>query len=186
MEERAWWTGIAVLGLGLAFAAVSTLLWVSGGRGYLLLKAKLRLGGLLLGLGAVAAGCFDKNDSAMVMCYDAGWDSDSQYDPDIQVDESTLDFGTIAVGDSAQLTLEISNNGASTLTIDSAVLADPSGPFATTFTGPENLAPGEALSLELTFTPVDHGAFEGTLTIASNDPDHPEVTVALQGEAIVP
>jgi len=185
MEERAWWSGLAALALGLAFLAVSVLLWAHGGKSYRLLKAKLRLGGLLLGFGALATGCGDKEDS-MVMCFAGGWDSDSYTQPDIEVDIASLDFGTLAVGQSALLTVTVRNNGTSTLFVSSVELADDTGAFATTFEGSTDLVPGGELTIDVTFTPTDHGSHESSLTITSNDPDQPATDVLLTGEAIVP
>ena len=185
MGERAWWSGLAALTLGLAFLAVSALLWAGGGKSYRLLRAKLRLGGLLLGLGAVATGCGDKDDS-LVMCYAGGWDSDSYAQPDIEVDSTSLDFGTLTVGQSTLLTVTVRNNGASSLSVSSVDLVDETGAFATTFEGSTDLVPGGELTIDVTFTPTDHGAHESTLTITSNDPDHPALNVLLTGEGIVP
>jgi hypothetical protein len=184
MEERAWWSGAAVLALGLAFALVSALLWASGGRSHKLLRAKLRLGGLLLSLGAVAAGCFDKHDSAMVMCYDGGWDSDSYAEPDIDVDSTTLDFGVTEIGYDKSLTLTITNTGSLALDISGFTLDDDAGVFGFTDPGPVTLATGEALAIEVVFTPSGSGDYEGSLGIASNDPDHPTLQVLLQGWGI--
>ncbi len=186
MEERAWWTGAAVLGIGLAFALVSALLWASGGRSYGLLKAKLRLGGLLLGLGAVAAGCFDKHDSAMVMCYDAGWDSDSYAQPDIEVDSTELAFGAVAVGTAATQTLLVSNNGPVPLTLSSITLSDDAGVFTITATAPVELATYEQLSIEVVFSPVAPDSYTATLTLVSDDPDHPTLEIAISGGGVAP
>lgn len=186
MEERAWWSGLALLALGLVFVLVSAQLWACGGRSRRLLRAKLRLGGLLLGFSAVAAGCGEKDDSAMVMCYDAGWDSDTVQDQDIEVDTTAMDFGSVAVGDTAQQSLTVRNNGTLALTVDSVVLSDAEGPFSVDVQLPLVLAAEEAQSISVTFSPVDHGAAEDVLAIHSDDPDHPTIEVNLAGEGIVP
>lgn len=182
MEERAWYSGLVVLAIGLAFALVSAMLWASGGRSYRLLRAKLRLGGLLLGLGAMATGCGEKEDS-IVMCYEAIWDSDSYADPDIEVDNTSLDFGVVVVGETATLTLTVHNNGNSSLTVDSVDMADAA--FTSTFEGPVGLAADGDLSFEVSFAPSEPQAYESTLTIASDDPDHPTVEIVLLGDGVI-
>ncbi len=185
MEERAWWTGAAVLALTLAFSLVSALVWVTRGRSYPLLKAKLRLGGLLLATTAVATGCFDKGDSAMVMCYDAGWDSQDR-DPDIDVGVDSIDYGSIAVGQSGVEMVPILNQGSRALSIASITVADEAAVFTVSEAGPVSLQPGEQLELEITFTPTEPSAYQATLTISSDDPDEPTLQITLEGEGLVP
>lgn len=184
MEERAWWSGLLVLALGLAFALVSGLLWASGGRSYRLLRAKLRLGGLLLGLGAVAAGCGDKDDSNMVMCYDAGWDSDEYAQPDIEVDSTGLDFGAVVVGEGSLQVLTVSNNGGVDLNITGLALEDSAEVFELLDNSLGVLPPGVQREIGISFIPGQVLTYEGTLTITSDDPDHPELQVALLGEGV--
>lgn len=185
MEEHAWWNGIAALALGLLFALVSGLLWACGGRHRGLLRAKLRLGGLLLGLGALASGCGDKDDSDVMMCYAAGWDSDLQDQPDIAVDNTVLDFGNIATATPEDRTLTVRNEGQATLTLQAVTITqDPNGhggPFFTEFEGPTTLEPGAELGLDIRFVPMSDNSFSATLTITSDDPDEASLDVALTG-----
>lgn len=184
MEERAWWTWLSALALGLAFIVVSVLLWANGGRGRALVRAKLRLGGLLLGLGVLASGCGDKDDSNAVMCYEASWDSDTAAQPDIEVDSTSLDFGTVAVGQTAQQTLTVRNNGSLVLTIASLELSEPV--FTVDATLPLELATGAEQTVTVTFAPTAPDAYVATLTIGSDDPDHPSLEVNLAGGGVVP
>ncbi len=104
---------IAATALWLAFAAVCLGLWLSGGRGPLT-RAKLRLGGLLLGLTAVSttgtAGCtcydmeiHDWDSSDPWNCLD-GLDNDGdgwvdQDDPDCSVEDDELGLGDTQCND---------------------------------------------------------------------------------------
>ncbi len=184
MEERAWWTGLAVLALGLAFASISGLVWLTGGRSWPLLKAKLRLGGLLLSLGALASGCGDKDDSAMVMCYDAGWDSDTVVEPDIELEVDALDYGMVELGSSSTMSVLVRNTGALVLTISELSFTNPEAPFTVGTTAPTELATGAELLLEITFAPTEEGPVEAALNIHSDDPDSPLLQIALQGQGI--
>ncbi len=184
MEERAWWTTAAVLAFGLAFAVISALVWASRGRSYPLLKAKLRLGGLLLGLTAVAAGCGEKEDS-MVMCYDAGWDSDAYNQPDIDVDMDSMDFGMVYVGETGTITLTIDSIGNGPLTISAIGVTDDAGVFTVSNTGPIELTAGGQAQVEVSFTPTDAVDYTGTIIIDSDDPSDPSVEVELLGAGLV-
>ena len=50
---------------------------------------------------------------------------------------------------------------------------------------PQNISPGGSLNVTVRFSPTEAKSYTGTLTISSNDPDQPEVSVSLRGEAMV-
>jgi hypothetical protein len=66
MTRKEFWIPLAVVALGAAFALVSWLVWASRGHPWLI-RRKLRLGALLLGLTWSASGC-DSQD--WVTCYE--------------------------------------------------------------------------------------------------------------------
>ncbi len=185
MEERSWWTWAAFLALGLAFGTVSLLLWASGGRHARLLRAKLRLGGLLLGLSAVASGCGEKEDT-MVMCYDAGWDSDAYAEANIEVAEEALAFGAVELGTSSTQQLHVTNTGSLELTVSAITLADEAAPFTHDAELPAVVQTGAELVIEVGFTPTAVESYGTTLQIESNDSDTPSVAVELSGEGSAP
>ena len=85
----------------------------------------------------------------------------------LQITPSALNFNSIAIGASANLTLTLANTGngpvtnlALTITGDYAVTA----PCSTT-----TLTPGSTCPVTITFTPTALGPRTGTLTIASSD-----------------
>ncbi len=90
MLDRTW-TIIAVAALTCAFAAVS-LAVATGLFPRHMLRTKLRLGALLLGVGAVSVGCFNGD----VSCYTGGnetlegdTDTDTDSDTDTDADSDT-------------------------------------------------------------------------------------------------
>jgi hypothetical protein len=103
--------------------------------------------------------------------------------PDIEVAETELDCGPVFIGATRADTLTVANAGTDLLTIaglavsDAAYAVDGSG-FA--------LAPGESRDVEVFFTPDREGLIEAELTITSDDPDEPEVVVALTGVGVLP
>jgi len=101
--------------------------------------------------------------------------------PDIALSETSLDFGTIFVGESRVATMLVANEGVELLVVTSITSDNPDySPDLPGFV----LNPGESRGVQVTFMPAAAGASAGALTIASNDPDEPSLTVALSGEAV--
>jgi RHS repeat-associated protein len=98
--------------------------------------------------------------------------------PVLALSAQTLDFGTVAVGNSRQLTLTLLNQGTAALTV-SGITA--SAPFSVAFSGPATIQPGRALQVVVTFTPTDGVTSSANLSITSNDPATPLQLVALTG-----
>jgi len=92
-----------------------------------------------------------------------------------------LDFGTGIAGQSRTLSNSIDNLGSDTLTVTS-IATDGAG-FAAAG-GTLTVAAGRSAPLAVTFTPPGVGTFSGTLTIESDDPDEPVVTIPLTGVGV--
>jgi trimeric autotransporter adhesin len=99
----------------------------------------------------------------------------------LQVSPSTLNFGPIAVGVSANLPLTLVNTGNATV---SNIALAVTGDYAVTVPcSVTTLAPNATCSVTVTFTPTAVGTRAGTLTVTSTDPNSP-ATVALSGSGI--
>jgi subtilisin family serine protease len=92
-----------------------------------------------------------------------------------------IDFGTVFAGEARTLSLTVENAGTDPLVVSGIASDNP--PFAAQSTDLV-LAGGEGGILAVTFTPPATGSYSGMLTLPSNDPDEPLVTVALSGEAL--
>ena len=101
---------------------------------------------------------------------------------DIAVVPDSIDFGSVFLGASPTRTLEVHNGGLVPLSVSSVsaspgvFTADPSG-FV--------VDPGGVHILIVGFTPAAVGPVVGGLTIASDDPDEPLVTVQLTGRGLI-
>ncbi len=88
--------------------------------------------------------------------------------PNITVSTSTLDFGTITLGQSADLPLSITNNG----TVDYQItnITGASSPFSIieTVNYPYTLSAGTSLNLTLRYTPTQVGGSSSQLNIQTN------------------
>ena len=104
--------------------------------------------------------------------------------PAIALDPTSLDFGSMMVGQSATLSVNVSNTGGSPLEVTS--IASDNADFALANTDDESftLGFGESRDVEVTFTPSAAETITGTLTIESNADNTPSVTVSLQGEGL--
>lgn len=102
--------------------------------------------------------------------------------PDLSIAD-TLDFGAVFVGTQDSLAVVVSNTGTQTLTITNAV---PAPEVFSVKPSSANLAPGERIGFTMYFTPTVAGAWNGTLTLTSNDPDENPKILTLLGEGIEP
>jgi hypothetical protein len=107
--------------------------------------------------------------------------------PDISLDPTSLDFGTVNIGDAPTLTTQVQNIGTADLTVTSITLcAGTSTEFTWTPPAlPIIVAAGGSETLSVVYTPTDTGIDTGCLEISSNDPDTPTATLNVTG-AVLP
>ncbi len=103
--------------------------------------------------------------------------------PDIAVDPTSLDFGELFIGAVRNRTVVVSNPGTDQLEVTDIASSNPdfdANPKSFT------LAPRSARNVTVSFRPSVAGPISGVLTIYSNDPDEPEVTVDVAGVGLIP
>jgi hypothetical protein len=103
--------------------------------------------------------------------------------PDIDVTPLSLNFGSVAFGQSATRTLTVQNVGTAPLMVSSFSL---SGSPAYSIISPQtpfNILPNGQQMVTIRFAPTPNtpGVQTATLTLTSNDPDEPKVSVSLTG-----
>jgi outer membrane protein assembly factor BamB len=100
---------------------------------------------------------------------------------DLYVTES-IAFGIADFGQTLTQTTPISNVGDEPLEIQSIVSS--SGEFAVQSPVlPITIGPHQSVSIDVQFSPVARGIRSGNLLITSNDPDEPQISVALTGRS---
>jgi len=100
----------------------------------------------------------------------------------ISVSTTNLNLGSAKVGTTDNSALGISNSGGANLTISLVTVSG--APFGVSgITTPSTVAPGGNVNLGVTFSPTAVGTDSGSVTITSNDPVNPTMTVALSGTA---
>jgi len=90
-----------------------------------------------------------------------------------------LSFGLVQVEREVRGMVTLTNHGHEALEINHVSARRP---FSASFK-PATLQPGERTTVEVAYDPPNEGRHRGTLTISSDDPDHPKSVVALVGEA---
>jgi Abnormal spindle-like microcephaly-assoc'd, ASPM-SPD-2-Hydin/Protein of unknown function (DUF1573) len=100
--------------------------------------------------------------------------------PQISLSSSSVQFGTVGVGSTSNLSLTISNSGSADLTV-SVISLTGSGFSVSGITTPKTISAGQSALVGLSFQPTTAGAATGTLSITSNDPVNPTLTVSLAG-----
>lgn len=103
--------------------------------------------------------------------------------PDIRVEPDSIDFEYVPAGCDAAEEVTVSNVGAADLTVSAISLGGSDGAHFR-LEGAESelvLAPGEAATFEVVFTPPDDAARTADITVSSDDPDTPEAGVGLEG-----
>ena len=104
--------------------------------------------------------------------------------PIIDVQPNTLSFNNVNTGSSADLSLTVRNTGTASLSVIN--ITSNSARFTVTTATNFSVAPNGQQTVTVRFSPTTAGAQTGTLTISSNDPAHPSVTVSLNGTGITP
>ncbi len=101
---------------------------------------------------------------------------------------AALTFGSQMLNTtSAAQTVTLSNAGNTALTISSIVITGANAAdFAQTNTCGATLAAGASCTIGVTFTPGAAGARSASVSVGSNDPVHPTLTVSLAGTGTVP
>jgi hypothetical protein len=100
--------------------------------------------------------------------------------PDIAVDSLSLDFGTVQSGATTTKTLTIENEGDATLTI-SEMSQEGGGTFLVQGDPVGTLPAGQTTLLAISYSPVNGDGDHGGITLTSDDPDEPAVSVAFVG-----
>ncbi len=104
---------------------------------------------------------------------------------DIEVAPAALSMGPAGSGESVTDGFVVRNVGTETLHVTGLSLASGAAAFTLLDDGPFDVAPGEEVRVEVAFSPPAALTY-GEVLVASDDPDEPEVPVALEGLGQVP
>lgn len=122
---------------------------------------------------------------AMLWFFGCGSDQglEKQY-PAAVVTPEVLDFGEVPIAYSAAGSVELVNSGRAALEITGDATLDGDAVAFTVGALPDTLAPDERATIDVTFLPEQLTTYGATLTLPTNDPEHPELVVTLTGTGI--
>ena len=101
-------------------------------------------------------------------------------DPDISATGSVT-FANISPGNSSTQTLTVYNQGSAALVVGNTSV--PSVPFSITSNNCGTVPAGESCVISIEFAPAVEGSFNSSITLTSNDPDEPNITITLSGSS---
>jgi len=103
----------------------------------------------------------------------------------IEVTPGSLDFGSVELGASKDLTLNIRNAGEGLLTVNGLTS---NAPQFSQVSGqpPVSVEPGQVLPVTVRFQPSAAGTQSAILTVSSDDPDNSAVNVEMSGNGVEP
>jgi hypothetical protein len=104
--------------------------------------------------------------------------------PQLTADSSNLSFGNIFVGSSSTANITLTNSGNAPATI-SGVIVTAQGFSVSSMLAGATVAPGQAVTLGVVFSPGTATAFSGTITIASSAPNSP-ISIPVSGTGVAP
>lgn len=99
--------------------------------------------------------------------------------PSITVQPASVDFGTVLAGSTGEQTITVRNTGSAPLNLTGVTVDNTQ--FSVTTTLPLTIAPSSQQTITARFSPTGNGAQKALLTITSDDPAKPAVSVTLTG-----
>jgi N-acetylneuraminic acid mutarotase len=113
-------------------------------------------------------------------------------EPDILVEPEVAEFGQVDAFTSKDAIVTISNTGGDDVMVDNVAVTPGESAFSITdwdppeaLPAPFTLSPGDDVFVTVTFFPTSEEVHNGTLTVDSDDPDEPMVSVSLIGNGLV-
>ncbi len=103
--------------------------------------------------------------------------------PDIAVDQTPLDYGDVFIGGVKHKTVKVKNAGTDVLTVSS--ISTDHGDYSVSVPSLV-LAPATSQDITVSYAPTSTGPSSATLTLVSDDPDEPGLTIALSGQGLLP
>ena len=108
--------------------------------------------------------------------------------PAVSISPDPVDFGSVAVGDTASVPVSVGNSGTAPLEISGLTLFRAGSPF-TIAADPDDCAsatlqPGASCTFSIAFAPASAGGISATLRVTSDSLDSPD-EVAISGSGIV-
>ncbi len=100
----------------------------------------------------------------------------------ISASASQIDFGSVMINTTANRSVDVTNQGTADLTISNAVITNfAPADYGFTFQPPVTLGPRQKTTIPVSFHPTSLGLLTANLSIQSDDPQTPNLQIALRG-----
>jgi hypothetical protein len=163
---------------GTAFSAgIATHAIGAGSTGYVIVTFAPNATGSFTGT-LVIEGDDPSNPSATIYLTGTGIESS------LSVNPVNVNFGLVPVLSTVLDTIELSNTGSATVTINSYSLVSQSGVFMVVDSSATQVGGNGTASVVVSFTPNTTGNYSGTLTISTNADFAPTRTISLSGTGV--
>ena len=129
---------------------------------------------------------YDNDSGAGLIDAWAALDALSNGDCDLVAIPETLDFGNVLIGETSTQNLLLQNTGSIACYVNELeVSGDQFALNPAALSVPIQLDAGTSVSIPIDYTPNEPSSDDGTLEVESDDPDNPEIEVALIGAGYV-
>jgi len=106
--------------------------------------------------------------------------------PDIEVDETDIQFGNVRTGTAVNRIVTVRNAGTASLNVSAVSVFTGAPAVSISGTTSGNLLPSGSLQFQVHYAPTSMGSTVGAVRVASNDPDEPLVSVSVRGTGTQP
>jgi hypothetical protein len=111
----------------------------------------------------------------------SGLGSNNNGQPNLLIEQPAINFDHLSYGSLGSEALIIRNVGAGTLVIETISLTTP---FTTSSGGDLQVQPGTSTPITVQFIPTSYVDVEGTISLETNDPDEPQISLPIYGSVI--
>ncbi|RPH92974.1 MAG: choice-of-anchor D domain-containing protein, partial [Lysobacterales bacterium] len=101
-----------------------------------------------------------------------------------RISATNLAFGNVEVSGRSTLSVDLADSGCGALQVTGVVIDNPA--FRADAVAPFEVEPGAVRTISVSFTPSVAGPASGTMVLATNDPNQPDLTVGVAGMGVNP
>ena len=106
--------------------------------------------------------------------------------PDIEVDETDIQFGNVRTGTGVNRIVTVRNAGTASLNVSSVSVFVGAPAISVSGTTSGNLLPNASLEFQVHYAPTSMSTIAGSVRVASNDPDEPTTSISVRGTGTQP
>ncbi len=127
----------------------------------------------------------DADEAIVSIALDGNGTTPPPMEPQIEFSPTSLDFGDVEIGQSADLQITVSNSGLADLTVSEIAIEE--GVFSLNSSNiPAVIPPAGSIDVTISFAPDVEGEHATVLIIVSDDPDEGSISYPVDGAGVAP